>query len=299
MAALEDSLSDTKTLRAWAGSTADLLPVLEAMQRQFRDLRGPAIAERTHHEETMRNLKAESLARAEARLERNVRQEVLAGYADDVEEARDDLRQQEEKLVAARESAEHVDDISVQIVTRRGAERRTQGTPAEIVEYLEHKDARELKLAVPAGNIRGHNIYVSFDRDSGVRLSVTSISSRWTLSALGETGEALERKVPAWAWLRSSWFLIPFYAIVATTILLPLLALPSEGVDNVTLYVISALRGLAIGGVAVVAVYATRRFVPAFEILPVGGKARVDRIVIALGASVVAALIRVVTETMF
>jgi hypothetical protein len=285
MAALNDSLSDTRTYPAWAGSPADLLPVLEAIQRQYRDLRSDAMAGAMRHALTMRDLKAQGLTRAEAFFERrDVPGDPLRSeYAEDVRRAREDLQAEDVKVAAAREAAERVDDITISIVTRKGAERGTSGRPDEIVEYLAHKPIRKMTLSAPTGSLPGHRLSLFFERGTGVRVSVTSRDSRWAMSALGEIEEALEVKVPAWARLRSLWFLMPFFYGAAIVIVLSLTGVALDTKDTPTLYVLSGIRGVLIGCLGLGAVWATRYFVPAFEMLPPGGKARVDRIVIAIG----------------
>lgn len=286
MAALDDSLSDAKTYSAWAGSTTDLLPILESIARQYENLRAEAVAEQMRHTLTMRELKAQNLARAESFLMRRIEagETPRPEYADDVSRAREDLRVEDERLEAARAVAERVDDITINVVTRKGAERKTSGRPEEIIEYLAHKSIRELTLTAPAGRIPGHHLSLSFKRGEGVRLSVTARDSRWAVTALSEVGEAVENKVPSWAWLRSFWFLIPFFFGIGLVIVTSLTDGSVPNNDTPTLYVLSAVRGVLIGCVGFGAVVGTRFFVPAFELLPPGGKARVDRIVIAIGS---------------
>lgn len=291
MSPIEDSLTDSRVFRAWAGTAADLLPVLEAMQRQYRELREPFIESQMRHRLEMQSFAERSVASAEALLAEVGSDSPMAQreYADRVDRAQAELRQAEEKTSAARYQAEHGDDIDLQITTRSGAERNASGTPEEIVDYLTHKQVRSMRVSTPAGPIAGHRMTIFFDRGETVRFNVSSTDSRWAQSALAEVGEALEHRVPSWAWLRSWAFLAVFFYVVAFTAAFFVFDFPTtvSASTNNTSVGNGLLLGVFIGAAALTATWLARRYIPAFEILPIGGKARVDRIVVALGAGLV------------
>lgn len=289
MAKLEDSLSDSKTFTAWAGSPNDLLPVLQAMERQYRDLRGPFIQERMRHRIESQEYSERALATAEARMDGagEVDPVTRSEYAERVQRAENDVRDAKVATSKARASYERVDHIDVEITTKKGAERRTSGSSEEVAEYLAHKIVRDMTLSTPAGPMTGHRISIDFDRATGVRLSVTSTDSRWALSALGEVADTLAPGVPAWGWLRGQIFLSVFFLGSVLTAVLLLTQGLSDGLDTTALALFSVFRGLAVAALATSGVALTRAFVPGFEILPPGGKARVDRLVVALASGLV------------
>lgn len=251
---------------AWAGSASDLLPILEAMERQLADQRASYLDARTsfYRAEVERHQK--DLAEAQASFARR-HPDAASG-----EDARDSLvkmySQLHEsalsRLQEVEEAAEKFDEVAVTLRSKRGqGARRTRGRPSEIVGYLTHLDVRELEFETPAGSGTGHRVSVRFDEE-GVRITASSTDSRWTSAAMSQVTEAVRRRVPWWRWMRSLWFLIPMMAIASVFLVASVVsAVPKGTVDN------GVLTPVFLGGAWVLtplAVWGATKALPPFEL---------------------------------
>lgn len=265
MSQLSDSLSDNRRFRAWAGSAADLLPILDAMERQFADVRVAHMEERTAFyrsdaERQRKDLEAARLSFA--------RQHPEATSEDEARDSWVTLNRRFHETALARlqevqAEAEKFDEVSVMLRSKRGRDtRRTRGRSSDIVDYLTHRDVRELELSAPAGSGSGHHVSVRFDED-GVRITASSADSRWTSAALTQVTEAVRRRVPWWRWMRSLWFLIPLLAVASVFLMASVVgAVPRGAVDS---SVLSVLFVVGVWALTPLAVWGASKALPPFE----------------------------------
>ncbi|WIE53443.1 cytochrome d ubiquinol oxidase subunit II [Curtobacterium sp. MCBD17_003] len=286
MARLKDSLTDTRRFRVWASTPSELLPVLDALEAQYAELRNSYIDERTRYAR-------EALDRAERDLatsQERVADDFTNYYASRVQYAEREVAEAEARLREATSEAERFDMVKVHVKLRGGAERDAKGRPQEVVEYLAPLPIRDLTVSTPAGSLSGHRITVNFRRDEGALLTVTSEDSRWAAAALAEVGDALAVRVPSWRWARSWWVVYPvvlFAAIVLSTGVAR--ALPKD--QNVVALFIAAAFGLAVAGAFV----GIRRLLPAFE-LAASGAPRGRRVVGLVAGWVTTVVLGVITN---
>ena len=294
MSPLDDSLTDSRKISGWAGAASDLQPVLEAIARQYKDLRQAHVLEATRHPDAMLAIAERSLHETERDAE-TADPSLRSLYSRRLQPLRHEVEQAKERAAAARAAAEQVDNIDVRTKDPSGAVRDASGSPTDIVEYLTHRTPKELTFTAPAGSLAGHHISLNFDRNTGAQLVVTSRDSRWAAATLVEVHDALKRRKPTWLWLRSHYFLYPFFYVAYLALVISTLEGISGGASNPgeTNLWLSALLGVSLGLAGLLSGILVRAFVPAFELLPAGQAPRLRRLVGTLVGVIIAVIVGV------
>lgn len=289
-----DSLTDSRRFMAWAGSTADLLPILQAMERQFADARLTHVSEKTSFYRSEVARKQEDFERAKAFYARTGGDDASAAPEDSTTRMyRQFYDESMERLREVEEEAEKFDEISVELRSKRGgATRRTRGRPMQILDYLTHLDVQELELIAPAGYGLRDRVSVHFD-DDGVRVVASSADSRWTSAAIAQVTEAVRRRVPWWRWMRSLWFLIPLIAVTVTFLTFSAAsAVPADAIDK---SVLSVLTVVATWTLTPLSVWAATKALPPFE-LSAAERPRGTRVFYVLGSTALSFIVGILVN---
>lgn len=281
---------------AWAGSGADLRPVLDAMERQLADMRRAYIEEKTAFyrgevERTRNDLNRAEDSLAQVREGDDVASDRWGGRAQMYQQAYDKAVV---RLNEMETEAEAFDEITVEVRSKRGGSiRRTRGRPADVVDYLAHLEVKELELNAPAARGTGSQVSVRFDQ-YGVHITASSTESRWTSAAISQVTEAVRRRVPWWRWARSLWFLVPLLAVTSVYVVYTALAAVPEGTIDQS--VLSILFVVGAWVLTPIAVLAASRALPPFELTaterPTG-----TRVFYVLGTALVAFLVGLIVNS--
>lgn len=209
MPSLSESVSNSFNASMWVGSQTDLLRLLGDIAKQYDPLLPGHTTEVTSHPSEMLEMAKDQKAA------------FLTKFGNDidpyVEQRLSEIDLNIEKWTARLATAEDKASKGAEIkmtLTGKDDERRTvNGTPTELINYLDGRYIQELEFEAPTGSIPGHYISLRAGRRRGIYLHVSSSESHWGIAAFTDLKREVLAHVPRWRFVRNIFFLYAFFYI--------------------------------------------------------------------------------------
>lgn len=297
MPSLNETVTKSKHLPAWTGSSDDFRRLLRLMERQFDSLIPQHVQEETRYLRGRLAHPQKQLQSALAWGEEHGHDGYAKMYVES-ERARleAEIEEVKAKIKEAEEIASAAGRIELSLTSKDNERRIVTGTADELVEYIDGRDIQEMEVSGPSGAISGHSIMMRASRRVGLHLRVSSTDAKWCLAGFSEIEGETKRQVPRWHALRTRQVLLALFMLAAFSLLYFVL----DAVAKVTTETGKYSDGGQFWAYLILATWSvmigfwgmewTRRHVPAFEIVPNGGRSR-GKAIVGIVASTVGALV--------
>ncbi|MFJ4168745.1 hypothetical protein ACIPY3_04475 [Paenarthrobacter sp. NPDC089714] len=272
MTSLPESRIETKSWSLWAGTAGDLERLFKSMQKQYAPLIPAHVEKELRHPRKMLQFEEEN----RERLRKNAEEYGTdAGLAARITKSEAELRKLTEELEKAETEALAAGSIQLSLSGLNGDRTTVTGNATQLIEYLDGKRFKSFVAIAPSGDIRAKSITVGGDREDGVDLRVSSNDAVWCRAAFSEVAEEIKKGVPRWKFIRRNWALWIFFNLINWGIwFLSAALLPKGQLDLTGGIVYTVAFGVIVGAMLVGGMIWSRRYVPAFEIVPTGGQPR-------------------------
>lgn len=276
----------------WVGTQADFKRLLKLVEGRFEPLLAEHSVQATQHARKMLHMSEAQRARllgdvSKANIPSGFQLERLAAIDSDIKEETQRLQEEEAKAASAGQ-------IDLNLTGKDNERRSVTGVASELVEYLDGRHIQEVELSAPSGNIRNHSITLRAGRSEGLYLSISSTDSQWCIAGFSEISDEIAKQVPGWRFLRTLWFLSGVYFLASAVALwyigdtIAVLSMPSGKFTSDAQSIVALLYPGMMVAITYLGIGWTRKTVPAFELVPPGGKSRGRTLFTAVGSPVVA-----------
>lgn len=274
----------------WVGSPTDFQRLLRLVEKQYEPLIPEHVVAETKHARTMLAMSEASKRELIATPLPNY-PEAAAHQAARIGTLDSDIEDEKKKVEEAEAEASQAGRIELSLTGNENERRTVIGTSAELTDYLDGRYLESAEFVAPSGHIRNHSISLRAGRSNGLYARLSSNDAKWCIAGFAEIADEVDKQVPRWRFIRSSYFLYPLYFVSGA------LALWFLG-DGLGLYPIEDGKFTSLGSTNFVlafvvgnpllshfAVNFTQNAIPAFQIVPLGKQHPGRAVITVLGGS--------------
>lgn len=270
MSVLQESRTVTKEWPMWVGSSDDLRRLFQVMQKQYATLVPAHVEAELRHPREMLKFATERLLRLNAEKEEYGDSPSLAAR---FSENQADLKKKSEDLERTEAKASAAANITLTVIGLDGDRTTVKGSAEELIEWIDGKRFKSFSASTPTGDIRARAITVNVSREDGIDLRVSADDPAWCRAAFSELSDEIKKHVPGWKYVRHFAVLWLFYSALSCALWTFIGTLLPKGQIDWALGIAWILVIVTVGSFLLTrALSWSRRYVPAFDLVPSGAQ---------------------------